>query len=1048
MKRLHAAPVVVLAVAVGFGGVAAGQEPSIAELEKRHRDNPISLKAKVDLAEAYLHACQLEKSLALWRRILQTHPDHQRAKYVVGRLTLQALDLDSHLQILQAMIERHFVAGGADLAELLDAASRRAATDAQKARILYLRGLLALRAARAEEQRHADRTAPKPSKAPTTKAQQAPTKVAAPGGPVAAAVSNFQAAMRLYPDTVWAHRAAIALADVEWRAGRDDHARRLLTGVIESRRLEDEEVRESARLALAQLASAGLTAKEKASALREALAAIRTARVKRRALSALAGQIRLAQGAWSAAAVEALGQILQTNPPSEEAAGVLAQLSEAIGASQDVATLEAVRKLTRTVKPADAGLRREVGFLRVEAALARAVIEQDAAALAPILADAQQGIDALDQAAAGDPAGFLAPERKRIQQLRGRRMLVEAQKLVALRGAAEALPVLLQAKRHYLAAMSGEPGRVLRRLDRIARLLEHVQEWEMAISLYREVAGRFPHTPEGRDALLKVARTLDKRLAAPMMALDVYVEYAARYPAELPYRQLTVGQRLRRLGYVNVLDFQKRSRLKVDGLFGPISARKLEEVEAAFDMISLGPQARAEILRGAFVHPAIFKIARGLEHAGRHHDAIVAYRTFLSLFPTKAQADDALLAVARLFRENLLFAEALGAYLQLMADYPKGDMTSEAYIEAAGCLENLGRWDQARQMYELYVRKFPRYKHGKLCRTRLDLLGQIQQYESFIADNPKSPKVAEAQYQIATILYERLGNYTKAAVEFVKVAERHPKHARAPEGLFTAGAAQLRSGNFPAARTVLERLVGDFRESRLADDGQYWIGHTWEYSARALGRLDDKRIVLKRRSLQARARLLADVALRRQYHPAAQPGPEVPQDVWGADTLGLLTSGSKRDRVNADLYRAIRAYRKVVDNFKMGDMAGNALLRIGTIYTQYLKDPERGIKAFQELLAHYPASKEAAGALFEVGAYHLEKQDYDAAIKAYQQFIYNYPRHEKVEDGMLAIARCYMAKKDWNKALDAFQSYLSKFPQGKHAVFAKAQIEWIRMYHF
>ena len=137
-----------------------------------------------------------------------------------------------------------------------------------------------------------------------------------------------------------------------------------------------------------------------------------------------------------------------------------------------------------------------------------------------------------------------------------------------------------------------------------------------------------------------------------------------------------------------------------------------------------------------------------------------------------------------------------------------------------------------------------------------------------------------------------------------------------------------------------------------------------------------------------------------------------------------------------------------MDDFKTGDMAGSALLRIGAIYTQYLKDPDKGIAAYQELLTHYGATKEAVDALYEVGAYYLKDAKYDEAIKAYQQFIYNYPKEDRVEDAMLAVARCHVEMKAWDKALDAYQSYLTKYPAGKSAEFAKAQIAWIRMYHF
>jgi TolA-binding protein len=511
---------------------------------------------------------------------------------------------------------------------------------------------------------------------------------------------------------------------------------------------------------------------------------------------------------------------------------------------------------------------------------------------------------------------------------------------------------------------------------------------------------------------------------------------------------MELGQRLRRLGYANLLDFQKRNDLKPDGLLGPKTAAKLEEIEATFDEISVAGGDGGGILRGQFVYPGIFRIARALEQAGRARDAIDAYRMFVNLFPTKSLANQALISVARLMRDNLLFEEALGAYAEVIEDFPKGDMTSEAYIESASCLENLGRWKEAREFYELYMKKFPKYKHVALCKGRIAMLDEIRQYQDFVTGNPQNAKAAEAQYQLATILYEKFKNYTKAAVEFQKVAENYPKHVRAVDGLYTAGSALLKVENFPAARKVFGQVTRDYPDSRLADDAQFWIGHTYEYAARALGKLDELRIVLKRRSLVERQRLLAGLDLRRTYYRQAQAAPQVPEDIWGGDAMGVLTSGSTRDRVNADLFRAIQAYRKVVDEFKTGDMAGSALLRIGTIYIQYLKDPDNGIKAYQELLAHYGATSQAVDALYEVGAYYLKDSNYDEAIKAYQQFIYNYPKEDRVEDAMLAVARCYVEKKTWDKALDAYQSYLAKYPNGKSAEFAKAQIAWIRMYHF
>jgi outer membrane protein assembly factor BamD (BamD/ComL family) len=121
---------------------------------------------------------------------------------------------------------------------------------------------------------------------------------------------------------------------------------------------------------------------------------------------------------------------------------------------------------------------------------------------------------------------------------------------------------------------------------------------------------------------------------------------------------------------------------------------------------------------------------------------------------------------------------------------------------------------------------------------------------------------------------------------------------------------------------------------------------------------------------------------------------------------------------------------------------------VAVIYSEYLKDDDKGFAAYQELLAHYPGTRQAVDALYEVGAYYLKNRKFPQAVQAYQQFIYNYPNDGRVEDAMIAIAQAHMEQKAYDKALDAYQSYLAKFPQGQHAAQANAQVAWIRTYYY
>ncbi|KKM99377.1 hypothetical protein LCGC14_1148550, partial [marine sediment metagenome] len=192
-----------------------------------------TVKAKEAAAEAALTNCDLEGSLRLWREVLAADANHKRAKYVVGKLTAQALDLDSHLDVIDTLIDQG-VAKGTEA--LLDAAGRRAATATQKARVLYLRGRLA-------------RLASKPAQAR----------------------ASFTSAVKLHADTEWGARSAIALA-AELPRGPDLHEpRRLLTAVAGNAKLTAA-VREEARLGLLLLDSAGWTPQRRIAALRKLLA--------------------------------------------------------------------------------------------------------------------------------------------------------------------------------------------------------------------------------------------------------------------------------------------------------------------------------------------------------------------------------------------------------------------------------------------------------------------------------------------------------------------------------------------------------------------------------------------------------------------------------------------------------------------------------------------------------------------------------------------------------------------------------------------------------
>jgi TolA-binding protein len=455
--------------------------------------------------------------------------------------------------------------------------------------------------------------------------------------------------------------------------------------------------------------------------------------------------------------------------------------------------------------------------------------------------------------------------------------------------------------------------------------------------------------------------------------------------------------------------------------------------------------AERQTVRGRLVHAEVYGLARDLEARGRLREAVRAYQSFLSMYPGHRLGDNALLNVARILRRGDLFAEAAAAYDRLIADYPKGDVTSHAYLEAAYCWECLGDWKRAEELYDMYLKKFPRYRRAGEARTKREAVRKVIKYADLLSEGGlPAAKSADAMYEMGRLLYKKMNNRQKASEVFVRVAESYPKTYHGPDARFTAGVCMLHEQNFESAREQFAALVRDYPQSRLADDAQFWIGHTLEYQARALGRLDGGLIVLRRRSAAEADRLRGDLELRRLFSPPAA----APAAGWHRPHPDLFKSGRVRERVLGGLKQAVAAYRLVVDRHRLGDMAQKALLRTGVIYSSYLNDPDRAVEVYRELLEKYPGSPEAVDAQYAVGEHYLENGELAKAEKAVTQFLTSFPNHSRAADALLLLAECHRRQRKWVKALDDYQSYLARYPASSRAAQIREEVAWLKKYRF
>ncbi len=133
---------------------------------------------------------------------------------------------------------------------------------------------------------------------------------------------------------------------------------------------------------------------------------------------------------------------------------------------------------------------------------------------------------------------------------------------------------------------------------------------------------------------------------------------------------------------------------------------------------------------------------------------------------------------------------------------------------------------------------------------------------------------------------------------------------------------------------------------------------------------------------------------------------------------------------NRDFSNAIKAYKKVADNFGIG--ADYAQFQAAMSYG-LVKENENKIQALKDLVASFELSSYKDDALFQLGnTYALLKRN-DEAHKAYQQLLKNHTKSFYNPNALLRNGLLYYNDDENQKALQNFKEIVAKFPNSEEA---------------
>jgi TolA-binding protein len=538
------------------------------------------------------------------------------------------------------------------------------------------------------------------------------------------------------------------------------------------------------------------------------------------------------------------------------------------------------------------------------------------------------------------------------------------------------------------------------------------QYYEEAITVWNDLMIRYPTHNLAQEAALKIAQTYQNNLGQPLRAAEAYQE-------------------------VNV--------------------------------------ARGGTDAG--IQNAIYQIGAQLKDKKRWVEALHVLEMFVDSFPRHAQAGQALTMIGQIHQANEAWEDAIAAYRRVIAEFPAGNWVKDAKWSIAECTINLSQWRQAMNGYEAYARDYSGDAKVPEANRRVGILKDLVRYQTLV-DEEGQRKAFDAQYQIAKIVLEQLSNRVKAVIEFRKVVENWPKSHLADDALHAIGTTYLAMGETDKAREAAKSVAKQYPGSPLADDALYMVGKSFEdeankfatatraktvelaqetaqreayrnvQAARGKQMALQQRIIssLKKGGMGQKAELEeAKVAADNVWFNVANVDLEVERAGQVVVALTAVQLANRQDKINAALRKAVGAYNEA-SKVAGGDKAGDALLRMATIYYERLKDSNAAMAAWLEIVRQFSGTAVAEDASWRIAQYYEREEKYAEAIEAYRAFLRNYRRSPKAGDAQFAIAENSEHLGQWIDAMDAYTNYINNFPSGPMLNKAREQINWIKAY--
>jgi soluble lytic murein transglycosylase len=261
---------------------------------------------------------------------------------------------------------------------------------------------------------------------------------------------------------------------------------------------------------------------------------------------------------------------------------------------------------------------------------------------------------------------------------------------------------------------------------------------------------------------------------------------------------------------------------------------------------------------------------------------------------------------------------------------------------------------------------------------------------------------------------QKLGKMDAARVEYLKVVERDALVSE--YALWHLTEIARAAGEFEAERQHLEKILGGFPESLLADRSRWRLAESYFESEEY-----PRAISLYAQIARGRGSRAREAQLKIGQAELSQG-----QAVHARATLEKLLTPRSRDDT------ALAAVRLLDD---IDHRTGAALSVTDHLQRARIYQANRAFDAarrhYQWIIEHLPGHQAVPEALFEIGLGYYRQDNYDQTIVWYERVHDQFPQTKEGEQGFYQVGHAHARAGRWLQAVERYEKFIAAYPQSE-----------------